>query len=47
MAVRKARAGGVPRRSEDLRAAIWAALLALALLMSPLVYDVWRLFGGN
>ncbi len=47
MAVRKASAGRVPQQNDDVKAAIWAALLALALLFSPLAYDAWRLFGGS
>ncbi len=47
MAVRKAEVERVPRQNEDVRAAIWAALLALALLVSPLAYDAWRMFGGS
>lgn len=33
--------------NEDRKAAIWAAILALSLMLSPLAYDLWALLGGS
>ncbi|MHB1417514.1 MAG: hypothetical protein ACYC1C_19885 [Chloroflexota bacterium] len=33
--------------NEDRKAAIWATILALSLMLSPLAYDLWALLGGS
>mgnify|MGYP005840287991 CR=1 FL=1 len=47
MAVRRDEVERSASDSADPWAAYWAALLALALLVSPFPYDLWRTLGGS
>ncbi len=47
MAVRRVEVERTAGEAFDSWTAIWAALLAIALLVSPFLYDLWRAFGGS
>ncbi|MHB1006675.1 MAG: hypothetical protein ACYC3S_13685 [Chloroflexota bacterium] len=47
MAVRRVEAERTTGQGMGIASAVWAVLLALAILVSPLLYDAWRLFGGS